>query len=143
MKKILLVTRLALFAFLLLSTPVYSGETINGNSFNKQLLKTKAYDPSGTWNIEIETPGGTEEGIIVISKNDKGEFEVTLEDRSQNDQVELEEVSFDEEDMKLTGEADVDGMTLELELEFDDNSMEGKASAQGMEMKLTGERETD
>lgn len=138
-----MVTRLALFAFLLLATPVYSVEAVEENSTGKYLLKTQVYDPSGTWNIEIETPGGTEEGVIVISKNDKGEFEVTLEDNSQNEAVELEEVSFDEEDMTLTGELNVEGMTLELELEFDDDSMEGKASAQGIEMKLTGERETD
>lgn len=143
MKKILMVTRLTLFAFLLLSTPVYPGEMVTGNSFSKSLLITKAYDPSGTWNIEVETPAGTEEGIIVISKNDKGEFVVEMKDTSENESLELSKVSFDEEEMTLTGEADTDGLTLEMELAFDGDTMEGKISAGGAELTITGERETD
>lgn len=107
------------------------------------IVGTPAYDPTGTWNIEIDLPDRTAEGIIVISKNDKGEYEVSMEDPSEGETVELEEVSFDEEEMILTGEADADGITLEIKLEFEGDTIEGKVSAEGMEMKLSGERETE
>lgn len=143
MKNIFMVIRLTLFAFLLLSTPVYSGETANGDSFSKHLLILKAYDPSGVWNAEVEVPGQTVELIITISKDDEGDFEVSMEDTTDNETVELEEISFDEEEMIMTGEVNVDGITMDVVMEFDGDSVEGKVSAEGMEMKLTGERETD
>lgn len=137
------VTRLIFFALLLLATPVYSVKAVEENSVGKSLLTIQAYDPSGTWNIEIDVPGRTGEGIIVISKNDKGEYEVSMEDTSEDETVELEEVSFDEEEMIMTAKANVDGSTFDIELEFDGDTIEGKVSVEGMEMKLTGERETD
>jgi len=143
MKKILIATRLTLLAFLVLSTPTYASGTTSKTALNQSLSMTKFYDPSGTWNVEIDLPDRTAEGVIVISKNEKGEFEVSMEDTTENDTVELEEVSFDEEEMTLTGEVDVDGLLLKIVFEFDGDDIEGKISAEGVEMTLSGERETD
>ncbi len=128
MKKVFMTVRLTLLAFILMSTPVYSGG-IN------------AYDPSGTWDVEIEVPGQTVDGVITIAKNDKGEFEVSIEDTTENETKELEEVSYDEESQVMTGEISVEGQTLEIELEFDGDSLEGTISVEGMEISITGERE--
>lgn len=139
----MIITRLAFFALLLLMTPIVSFGIVEVNSIEKHLLTLKAYDPSGTWNLEIELPDETTEMIMVISKNDKGELEISMEDTGEDVTVELEEISFDEEEMTLTGEVQVDGATVEVALEFDDDSVEGLVYADGMEFKLTGERETD
>lgn len=137
MKKIFITIRLTFFALLLLSTPVYSGGMIDKSEI------TNAYDPSGTWNAEIEVPGRTVDLIITISKNDEGEFEVSIEDTDEGETKELEDVSFDEEDKVMTGEVDADGTTIDIELKFDGDSLEGTVSAEGMEMELSGERETN
>ena len=143
MKKIMIITRLAFLAILLLMTPIVSFGTVEENSIEKQLLTIKAYDPSGTWNVEIELPDETTKMIMIISKDDEGEFEISMEDTAEDETVELDEISFDEEDMTLTAEVEVDGSTVEIALEFDGDSVEGMVYADGMEFELTGERETD
>ena len=68
-------------------------------------------------------------------------MKVVLVDTARDDSLELEKVSFDEEKKKLTAEGNDDGITFEVVLEFDGNSLKGKMSAMGAEMTLTGERE--
>ncbi|OEK04423.1 hypothetical protein [Roseivirga misakiensis] len=141
MKKLLIACRVALFAALILSVPAYSNGANEAKEIKKENSKVIAYDPSGTWVAEVEVPGQTVELIITISKDDDGDFEVSMEDTTDNETVEMEDISFDEEEMTMTGEVDADGTTIEVELEFDEDEISGTLKAEGLEMKLTGERE--
>ena len=130
MKKLLTAFTL-ICTLLLVSNAIYSSEK---NS-------TYAYDPTGVWEIEVEAPNGTQEGTITISKDKDGDFEVVLEGAG-SETAELEDISFDEEEKVMTGEVETDGLTIEIELTFDGDSMEGTVSAEGFEVELTGERES-
>ncbi|MFY0594485.1 hypothetical protein [Roseivirga sp.] len=143
MKKILTITRLTLLAALLMTAPLYSGIANQIDKHNSSKVNIIAYDPSGTWNAEVEVPGQTVELIITITKDEDGDFEVSMEDTTDNETVEMDDISFDEEGMTMTGEVDADGTIIDVEFEFDGDSIEGKLTAEGMEMKLTGERETE
>lgn len=141
MKKLLVVKTLAFFAITLLITPLHSFEMKGEKLHTNEASGILAYDPTGDWDVEIEMQGQKMEGEIVISKNEKGEFKVVLVDTARDDSLELEKISFDEKKKKLTAEGNDSGITFEVVIEFDGNSLKGKMSAMGAEMTLTGERD--
>lgn len=99
--------------------------------------KAPAYDPTGTWNYEIETPDGAISGDMTITKTD-GEFEVKVE-TDDFGTLELEDVEVKEKEM--TASVDVQGVTAEFEVEFDGDEMSGIILYGGEELPIVAERE--
>lgn len=99
--------------------------------------KAPAYDPTGTWNYEIETPEGAISGDMTITKTD-GEFEVKVE-TDDFGTLELEDVEVKEKEM--TASVDVQGVTAEFEVEFDGDEMSGIILYGGEELPIVAERE--
>ncbi|MCE7991032.1 MAG: hypothetical protein HEP71_03595 [Roseivirga sp.] len=99
--------------------------------------KAPAYDPTGTWNYEIETPDGAISGDMSIAKTD-GEFEVSVE-TDDFGTLELEDVEV--KDNEMTASVDVQGVTAEFEVEFDGDEMSGIILYGGEELPIVAERE--
>lgn len=97
----------------------------------------KAYDPSGNWSYEIETPDGTDSGKLVIAKED-GEYDATIESMGYGT-LELTDVTF--EKMVMEGTVEVAGGVADFELEFDGDSMEGVIYFGEDELPITAERD--
>ncbi len=97
------------------------------------------YDPSGTWNYEIETPDQTLQNTLTISKNEEGEYVASLEADGFGT-IELQDITFEKMVMEAT--AEVDGDSVEFEFKFDDDSMEGIVFVDGEEFTITAERES-
>ncbi len=99
--------------------------------------KVPAYDPTGTWGYEIETPDGAITGDMTISKTD-GEYEVSVE-TDDFGTLELEDVEV--KDKEMTASVDVQGVTAEFEVEFDGDEMSGVILYGGEELPIVAERE--
>lgn len=99
--------------------------------------KVPAYDPTGTWVYEIETPDGAISGDMTIAKTD-GEFEVKVE-TDDFGTLELEDVEV--KDKEMTASVDVQGVTAEFEVEFDGDEMSGVILYGGEELPIVAERE--
>lgn len=95
-----------------------------------------AYDPTGTWNYEVETPDGNLTGEMTIKKVD-GEFEVKIESDVYGT-LELEDITF--EKMVMEASIEIEGDQIEFEWEFDGDSMEGTVYSGEDELAMTAER---
>ncbi|GAB5525051.1 MAG: hypothetical protein Roseis2KO_29230 [Roseivirga sp.] len=126
MKKVLNLKNTVAFVMLLATMTVFTA-----------MDKAPAYDPTGTWNYEIETPDGAISGDMTIAKAD-GEFEVTVE-TDDFGTLELEDVEVKENEM--TASVDVQGVTAEFEVEFDGDEMSGVILYGGEELPIVAERE--
>lgn len=100
--------------------------------------KAPAYDPSGTWAYEIETPDGAISGDMEIEK-DGDSYSVTMMTDDFGD-LELEDVEFNDKN-EMTGSVEVQGVTAEFEVEFEDDSMSGVILYGGEELPIEAERE--
>ncbi len=100
-------------------------------------INAPAYDPSGTWNYEIETPDGAISGDMTIAKTD-GEYEIAVE-TDDFGTLELEDVEL--KDNEMTASVDVQGVTAEFEIEFDGDEMSGIVLYGGEELPIVAERE--
>lgn len=99
--------------------------------------KAQAYDPTGSWVYEIETPDGAISGDMAIAKDgDAYTVEVETDDFGT---LELEDVELKGNEM--TASVDVQGVTAEFEIEFDGDSMDGVILYGGEELPITAERE--
>lgn len=96
----------------------------------------KAYDPTGTWNYEVETPEGTLTGEMKITKSEN-EFEVIIESDVYGT-LELEEVALEGNVMEASLE--LEGDLLDFEFEFDGDSMEGVVYSGEDELSISAER---
>ena len=101
--------------------------------------KAPAYDPSGTWTYEIETPDGAISGDMEIEKEGDG-YSVTMMTDDFGDH-ELEDVEFNDKN-EMTGSVEVQGVTAEFEVEFEDDSMSGVILYGGEELPIEAERES-
>lgn len=99
--------------------------------------KAPAYDPTGTWTYEIETPDGAISGDMTIAKKE-GEFVVSVE-TDDFGTLELEDVEV--KDKEMTASVDVQGVTAEFEVEFDGDEMSGIILYGGEELPIVAERE--
>ena len=100
--------------------------------------KAPAYDPSGTWTYEIETPDGTISGEMEIEK-DGDSYTVVIGTDDFGD-LELEDVEV--EGNEMTGSVDVQGVTAEFEVEFEDDTMDGVILYGGEELPIVAERDS-
>lgn len=100
--------------------------------------KAPAYDPSGTWAYEIETPDGAISGDMEVAK-EADTYKVTISTDDFGD-LELEDVEFNDKN-EMTGSVDVQGVTAEFEVEFEGDSMEGIILYGGEELPIVAERE--
>lgn len=111
----------------------FTAETNNRN-FNT------AYDPVGVWDYEVETPDGTVSGEMTIARNDEKKIEVFFESQAYGT-IELSDVKLD--DTSLEGSSELQGQGMEIEMEFDGDSMEGTIYYGEEEMSLTAERKKE
>jgi len=100
--------------------------------------KAPAYDPTGTWTYEIETPDGAISGDMEVAK-DGDTYKVTIGTDDFGD-LELEDVEFNDKN-EMTGSVDVQGVTAEFEVEFEEDSMEGIILYGGEELPISAERD--
>lgn len=138
MKNILTIKRSVILLVVVLATIAFSSKEVISKSMLEQPVIQDKYDPSGTWNYEIETPEATLQNTMTISKDDEGELEVSLEVDGFGT-IELEDISFEKMVMEAT--AEVDGDSVEFEFNFEDDSMEGTIYVDGEEFTITAERE--
>ena len=101
------------------------------------LTKNRAYDPTGTWAYEIETPDGAISGDMKVEK-DGDTYKVVIGTDDFGD-LELEDAEFNDKN-EMTGSVDVQGVTAEFEVEFEEDSMEGIILYGGEELPITAER---
>ena len=106
-------------------------------AFTTKTMDTTAYDPSGVWDYEVETPEGTQTGEMTIEKN-KGDYEVTIES-SVYGTLELSKVKLDKQNM--VGELDLQGNSLDFDMDFDGDSMEGIIYMGETELEISAERQ--
>ena len=95
-----------------------------------------AYDPSGTWDYEVETNEGTMSDKLTISKED-GKYEISIE-TTQFGTLELDDIVLSENE--LSANVDMQGAIIEFEFEFDGDSMEGKVKTPDGELTMTAKR---
>lgn len=94
------------------------------------------YDPSGTWDYEVEMAEGTMSDEITISKDDD-KYEVSIE-TTQFGTLELDNIELSGND--LSADIDMQGATIEFKFEFDGDSMKGTVSTPDGELEMTAKR---
>ena len=102
--------------------------------------KGLAYDPSGTWTYDIETPDGAISGEMEVAKEDKS-YKVIVGTDDFGD-LELEDVEFEatKEGGSMTASVDVQGVTAEFEVDFEGDAMSGVIIYGGEELPIEAER---
>ncbi len=103
--------------------------------------RTLAYDPSGTWTYDIETPDGAISGEMEVEKADKS-YKVTVVTDDFGD-LELEDVEFEakKDGGSMTASVDVQGVTAEFEVDFEGDAMSGVIIYGGEELPIEAERD--
>jgi hypothetical protein len=96
------------------------------------------YSPVGTWNYEAQSPDGTLKDVMTITLNAEGIYEVTIKSQVYGT-LELDDVEFDK--MVMTGNVDIEGQSIEFEMKFDGESMEGIVYAGEDELVIKAERQ--
>ncbi|PIQ47105.1 MAG: hypothetical protein COW03_16845 [Cytophagales bacterium CG12_big_fil_rev_8_21_14_0_65_40_12] len=96
------------------------------------------YSPVGTWNYEAETAEGTLKDVMTIALNAEGVYEVTIKSQVYGT-LELDDVEF--EKMVMTGNVEIEGESIEFEMKFDGESMEGIVYAGEDELVIKAERQ--
>lgn len=138
MKNVLTITRSVVLVVLFLTALTLPGKEIISSPVKDYPVVQDKYDPSGVWNYEVETPEGNLQDVMTISKDDDGEYQVTISSDVYGDLV-LEDISF--EKMVMEASVDIEGETIEFEFNFDGDSMEGTAYAGEDELSITAERD--
>ena len=104
---------------------------------------TTAYDPSGTWEYELETPEGMSiTGDMDIEK-DGEDYSVVIKIENFGD-LEIEEIEYEEgeeeDTARLTGIVDVQGETVDFSADFSGDEMEATLSSSQGEISVYAER---
>lgn len=94
------------------------------------------YDPSGTWDYEVETPDGTMSDKLTINKED-GKYEISIE-TTQYGTLELGDIVLS--DTELSANVDMQGAIIEFEFEFDGDSMDGKITTPDGDLTMSAKR---
>jgi hypothetical protein len=94
------------------------------------------YDPSGTWDYEVEMAEGTMSDELTISK-DGDTYEVSIE-TTQFGTLELTNVKLNGND--LSADVDMQGATIEFKFEFDGDAMKGTVNTPDGEIEMTAKR---
>lgn len=102
------------------------------------IVGTTAYDPTGTWVCEIESPDGNIQSKMTITLNEDKEYEVIV---ATNEYGNLELSDIEMEGTDMTGQVEVAGGTADFELAFDGDDVEGTVYFGEDELALVGERE--
>lgn len=109
--------------------------SLNAEEWSKQTT----YDPSGTWDYEVETPDGNVTGEMIV-KLEEGEYEVVIKSDVYGD-LTVSDITF--EKMVMEGEIAVEGQSMSVEFEFDGDDMEGAVYTGEDELAITAERQKD
>ena len=105
-------------------------------AFTVKTVETIAYDPSGVWDYEVETPDGTQTGEMTIEKSDEI-YEVTIESKVYGT-LELSKVKLNKNNM--VGEMELEGNSLDFDMDFDGDSMKGTIYMGEAELSLSAKR---
>ncbi|MEM8994082.1 MAG: amidohydrolase family protein, partial [Acidobacteriota bacterium] len=99
-----------------------------------------ASDPSGTWAMTLETPGGARDFEAKLEMDDDGE--VTGELVSEETTTEIEDGRMSGDRLSFESERTVGPRTITVSysMQVDGESVDGSASAGPMVMDITGER---
>ncbi len=107
--------------------------TLNADEVSQQ---TK-YDPSGTWDYEVETPDGNLTGEMTV-KLTEGKYEVVIKTDVYGN-LTLADVAF--EKMLMEGSISVEGQSMSIEFKFDGDDMEGAVYTGEDELAITAKRQ--
>lgn len=132
MKKVLNIQKSAAFLALLIALAGFTA-----------MDRVPAYDPSGTWTYEIETPDGAISGDMEIAKDGNG-FKVIVQTDDFGD-LELEDVEVkdgkDKDTATMTGSVEVQGVDANFDVEFSGDEMEGYIEYGGEELPIVAEKQ--
>ncbi len=106
-------------------------------SLNAEEWTQTKYDPTGTWDYEVETPDGNVTGEMIVAMED-GEYTVTIKSDIYGDMT-LEDITFEKNVME--GTISVEGQSMEMEMKFDGDEMEGAVYTGEDELAITAERQ--
>lgn len=130
MKNLSSILKTAAFAMLFLAAV-----SLNAEEWSQQTT----YDPSGTWNYEVETPDGNVTGEMTVELVE-GEYEVLIKSDVYGN-LTVSDITF--EKMVMEGEIAVEGQSMSIEFEFDGDDMEGAVYTGEEELAITAERQKD
>lgn len=100
-------------------------------------VNDQQYSPVGTWDYEAQTPDGNLKDVMTITLNAEGVYEVTIKSQVYGT-LELDDVSF--EKMVMTGTVEIEGTSIDFEMKFEGDSMEGFIYTGEDELNITAER---
>jgi hypothetical protein len=103
--------------------------SLNAEEWSQQTT----YDPSGTWDYEVETPDGYVTGEMTV-KLVEGKYDVLIKS-----DVYVSDITF--EKMVMEGEIAVEGQSMSIEFEFDGDEMEGAVYTGEEALAITAERQ--
>ncbi len=95
------------------------------------------YDPSGTWDYEVETPDGSITGEMTV-KIAEGKYDVLIKSDVYGN-LTVSDITF--EKMVMEGEIAVEGQSMSIEFEFDGDEMEGAVYTGEEALEITAERQ--
>ena len=95
------------------------------------------YDPSGTWDYEVETPDGSITGEMTV-KIVEGKYDVLIKSDVYGN-LTVSDITF--EKMVMEGEIAVEGQSMSIEFEFDGDEMEGAVYTGEEALAITAERQ--
>jgi hypothetical protein len=112
---------------------------LSATSSNDLIINADSqYNPSGTWDYEAQTPDGTLKDVMTITLNAEGVYEVSIKSQIYGT-LDLDDVVF--EKMVMTGNVEIEGETIEFEMKFDEESMEGLVYTGEDELVIKAERQ--
>uniref|UniRef100_UPI0040489F36 hypothetical protein n=1 Tax=Roseivirga sp. TaxID=1964215 RepID=UPI0040489F36 len=138
MKKNLILCFVVVFATSFLSSMASSADLGMSSLAPNSVRFMNQYSPVGTWNYEAQTPDGTLKDVMTIALNAEGIYEVTIKSQVYGT-LELDDVEF--EKMVMTGNVEIEGESIEFEMKFDGESMEGIVYAGEDELVIKAERQ--
>jgi hypothetical protein len=111
---------------------------LSATSSNDLIINADSqYNPSGTWDYEAQTPDGNLKDVMTITLNAEGVYEVSIKSQIYG-ALELDDVAF--EKMIMTSNVDIEGLSIEFEMKFDGESMEGIVYTGEDELVIKAER---
>ena len=103
------------------------------------MKEATAYDPTGIWNYEVETPDGNMNDILTISKEEEA-YNVSVS-TSQYGTLELGNITLKENTM--TADVDMQGAIIDFEFVFDGDTMEGEVTTPDADLIMTAKRKKE
>lgn len=100
------------------------------------MKSVEVYDPSGTWNYELQANYEVLKGTVTIKKTENS-YKVTIETTTYG-KLELREVKYKEK--VITGNVDVAGVATDFKMKFKHNLMDGTINYGGQEIPFSAKR---